>query len=148
MTPPVQFTCEHCHQPVPFMDAGLHHYEHRNHCPYCLHSKHIMFGTATLKPCDALMYPITPAHTETGQPMLLVQVCEDCGFRWVTYLEDHWATLPPARQTEIINAAWTETERLNSQPTIIHRAKALYATQPPPIPTQALHARTRVKRRP
>ena len=43
---PVQFTCEHCGAAVPWMDAGLYHYEHRNHCPACMFSKHIMFGTA------------------------------------------------------------------------------------------------------
>lgn len=53
-----------------------------------------------------------------------------------------------ARQTELINAAYTETERLNGTPTAIYAVKPLYATQPPPIPPHALHTRTRVKRRP
>jgi hypothetical protein len=144
-TPPTQFTCEHCHQPVPYMDAGLYHYEHRNHCPYCLHSKHIMFGTTQLPPCDQ---PMSPRGTTPPRPYLFTQECEGCGFRWVTYLEDQWATLPPARQTELINAAYTETERLNGTPTAIYAVKPLYATQPPPIPPHALHTRTRVKRRP
>lgn len=141
MTPPAQFTCEHCDQPVPFMDAGLYHYEHRNHCPYCLYSKHILFGTAQLPPCDGLM---EPAPTTS---LHLTQQCA-CGFQWATYLEDWWSLLDPDTQTATSDVAWTETERLNETPTIIYRALSLYATQPPPIPTQALHTRTRVKTRP
>jgi len=138
---PAQFTCEHCGQPVPWMDAGLYHYEHRNHCPYCLYSKHILFGTAQHPPCDGLMHP-TPAGS-----LSITQEC-GCGFRWATYLEDWWAKLDPETQTETSNTAWTETERLNETPTTIYTAKPLYATQPPPIPPQALHTRTRVKSRP
>ena len=141
---PVHFTCEHCGQPVPWMDAGLHHYEHRNHCPYCLYSKHILFGTATLPPCDRLMRPLGPTP---GNPRLFTQECA-CGFRWVTYLEDWWATLDPETQTALSNTAYTETERENGAPTIMYTAKPLYATPPPPIPARALHTRTRVKCRP
>lgn len=136
-----QFTCGHCGRDVPWLDAGLHHYEHRNHCPWCHYSKHIMFGTAQLKPCDQLMHP-TPTTT-----LFIVQHCP-CGFRWVTYDENWWAALDPPTQTVIINTAGAETLRLNAAPLIIYRAKPLYATQPPPIPPSALHTRTRVKTRP
>ncbi len=142
MTPPVQFTCEHCHQPVPWMDAGLYHYEHRNHCPYCLWSKHILFGTDQLPPCDGLMEPADVTTTP-----FLTQRCA-CGFQWATYLEDWWSLLDPETQTETSNAAWTKTERQNRVPTLIYTALPLYATQPPPIPASALNTRTRVKRRP
>lgn len=144
---PVQFTCGNCGYDVPFMDAGLHHYEHRNHCPVCLYSKHIMFGTATQPPCDALMHPTTPAS-----PRKLIhgfiQQCETCGFLWATYDEDHWAELPPDRQTALINRAGAETVRQNNQPLAIYVVEPGYATRPPQIPPQALHTRTRVKSRP
>jgi len=139
-----QFTCGHCGRDVPWLDAGLHHYEHRNHCPWCLWSRHIMFGTPTLKPCDQLMRPVAA----TTRPRLFTQLCTGCGFRWVTYDENWWATLDPEPQTELINAAGTITVQLNVAPLIIYRAKPLYATQPPPIPPSALHTRTRVKTRP
>lgn len=140
-TPPTQFTCEHCDQPVPFMDAGLYHYEHRNHCPGCMYSKHIMFGTAQHPPCDQLMLP------NSGTSVFTTQECP-CGFDWVTYNEDAWAFLDPATQTELINATGEKTVQLNGQPLLIYTVKPLYATQPPPIPAVALHTRTRVKCRP
>jgi len=142
---PVQFTCENCGADVPFIDAGLHHYDHRNQCPHCLHSKHIMFGTNQLPPCGQLM---TPVMTTLTYPSLLTQKCAGCGFRWVTYDENQWANLPPDRQTDVINAAYTETERLNGHPTIIYRPHPEYCTPPPPIPPHHLHTRTRVERRP
>jgi hypothetical protein len=148
-TAPVQFTCEHCDQPVPFMDAGLYHYEHRNHCPECLWSKHILFGTDRLPPCDQLMRP-TPDISLIVNPVITLLIPQECpcGFRWVTYDENWWATLDPETQTTTSNTAWTQTQRQNDAPTTIYTAKPLYATQPPPIPPQALHTRTRVKTRP
>jgi RNHCP domain len=126
------------------MDAGLYRYEHRNHCPWCLHSRHVMFGTSRLPPCDGLMRPDTE-HLDARK--LLIQQC-DCGFRWAAYDEDWWAALTPGTQTGVINAAYTETERLNGAPTIIYRARPLYATRPPRIPAGLLGTRTRAVRRP
>ena len=139
---PVQFTCENCGQPVPFMDAGLRRYEHRNHCPYCQWSKHILFGTPRLHPCDALMKP-SPTTS-----LFINQDCDGCGFRWVTYDEDWWATLDPETQTEVMNAAWTETGQQNEKPLAIYIVRPEYRTPPPRIPPAFLGTRTRVKRRP
>lgn len=54
---PVQFTCENCGYDTPWMDAGLYRYEHRNQCPSCLCSKHVLFGSPAHRPCDGLMRP-------------------------------------------------------------------------------------------
>ena len=136
-----QFTCENCGHPVPWMDAGLYRYEHRNHCPYCLWSKHIMFGTARLHPCDGLM---KPAETYSS---LIITECA-CGFRWATYDEDQWATLDPEIQTAFINIAYAATERQNGKPLAIYIVKPEYVTYPPPIPSDQLGTRKRVERRP
>jgi hypothetical protein len=144
ITPPVQFTCGNCGHPVPWMDAGLYHYEHRNQCPRCLYSRHIMFGTDRLLPCDGLMWPVP---TTPADPRLLFTEC-GCGFRWVTYDEDWWAALSPAIQTDVINIAYLETERQNDQPVVIYRARPEYAMPPPRIPAAQLGTRTRAVRRP
>lgn len=141
---PVQFTCGNCGYDVPFMDAGLHHYEHRDHCPVCLYSKHIMFGTATLPPCDGLMHPV---DVPTVIRLYITQ-CETCRFRWASYDENWWAELRPGDQTAMINLAGAETVRQNNQPLAIYVVEPGYATRPPQIPPQALHTRTRVKSRP
>lgn len=143
---PVQFTCGNCGYDVPWIDAGLYHYEHRNQCPECSVSKHIMFGTPTLKPCDGLMRPVGIIHGYS-EPLLTTE-CETCGFRWVTYHEDHWATLTPVQQTALINLAYLHTERKNHHPTIIYKPSPEYCTPPPPIPAHLLNTRTRVTRRP
>ena len=92
------------------MDAGLRRYEHRNQCPWCLRSRHIMFGPPP--PCDGLMHPVEGACADTR---LFATRCGDCGFLWITYDEDRWAALDPESQTALINAAYTETERQNRQ---------------------------------
>jgi ribosomal protein S27E len=142
---PFQFTCENCGQHVSYMDAGLYKYEHRNQCPTCGTSKHIMFGTAQLPPCDQLMR--TVSITVTKPPFIHTQ-CNGCGYWWVTYDEDHWSTLSPAAQTEMINAAWKHTEQKNKAPTLIYIPRAQYQTPPPPIPEKELGPRNRVVRRP
>ena len=144
MTCPFQFTCGHCGQPVTFMDAGLRRYEHRNQCPYCLYSKHIMFGTETLEPCDGLMRPGTRAAFDP----FITQQCETCGFRWVNYLDDHWATLPPDQQVALINQCYERTERENRTPTVIYLPRPEYRTEPPRIPAALLGTRKRVNWRP
>ena len=125
------------------MDAGLLTWEHRNHCPHCLWSRHVMFGCSFLPPCDGLMRPIRA----DGDPML-IQVCEDCGFRWVTYDEDWWAQLPPEQQTAVIDAAFAETRRQNRGPVLIFTPRAEYRTPQPAIRDKSLGTRERAARRP
>jgi hypothetical protein len=148
VTAPTQFTCEHCGRDVPWMDAGLRHYEHRNHCPWCMHSKHIMFGTAQLPPCDGIMHPTTPPPADRTLIHGFTQQCETCGFLWATYDEDLWAELPPERQTALINRAGAETIRQNNQPLTIHATAPRHATTPPPIPPAQYATRKRTGRRP
>ncbi len=142
---PVQFTCENCGNDVPFMDAGLRRYEHRNHCPKCTVSKHIMFGTEDLEPCDGLMRPVGVVRTPA--PFVIFE-CEDCGYRWVNYDDDHWATLPPDQQVTLINQCYEHTERENRTPTVIYEPSREYRTEPPRIPARLLGTRKRVNWRP
>lgn len=143
-SPPVQFTCEHCGTDVPWLDAGLNHYEHRNQCPHCMHSKHIMFGTPRQRPCGALMPPVKPIPGIT----FYTSQCDGCGYQWVTYDEDWWATLTPDQQTAAINHAYTRTEQLNGQPVVTYTPHRKYRTEPPPIPAKLLGTRKRAERRP
>ncbi len=135
---PTQFTCGHCGHQVPFMDAGLRRYEHRNHCTICLYSKHIMFGTADLEPCGGLMRPVY-----IKVPYICTE-CETCGYRWVNYDDDHWATLPPDEQTTLINQCYIQTEQENGTPTVIYTPSREYRTEPPRIPAALLGTRKRV----
>jgi hypothetical protein len=76
----VTFECEHCGQeagpqyvsweghgspwePVPY-----------NHCPHCLWSKHITFGTPARRPCGGMMAPRVMGG-------LIEHRCTGCGFR-------------------------------------------------------------------
>lgn len=127
------------------MDSGLYTYEYRNQCPYCLCSRHLMFGCLHLEPCGGLM---RPAGTWLPSPVLLAQHCE-CGFWWVSYDEDWWAQLQPRRQTEMMNLALTETARLNHHRLLRFLAKPGYAAPPPPpIPDGDIDVRARVRQRP
>jgi DNA-directed RNA polymerase subunit RPC12/RpoP len=82
------FVCVHCHNFVSTQAAlaGVHN---RNHCPYCLSSRHLDLYTAgdRLAACKARMKPIgltlkrqnkKYARFEQGE-LMLVHRCEDCG---------------------------------------------------------------------
>lgn len=48
------FICENCHQKVDPL-----HYSSRDHCPYCLYSKHVDINPGDrLNPCQGLLKPI------------------------------------------------------------------------------------------
>jgi RNHCP domain len=65
------FTCEHCGQPV--CGNG-----YTNHCPYCLHSKHVDINPGDrAADCGGLMEPIA-AGVEDGQNFV-VHRCQACG---------------------------------------------------------------------
>ncbi len=55
----IGFTCQHCDAPVS-SDEGLSGVKNRNHCPYCLWSKHVDLYHAgdRLNACKAPMRPI------------------------------------------------------------------------------------------
>ena len=81
------FVCVHCHNFVSAQAAlaGVHH---RNHCPYCLSSRHLDLYTAgdRLAACKARMNPIgltlkrqhkKYARYAQGE-LMLIHLCEDC----------------------------------------------------------------------
>lgn len=81
------FRCIHCGNYVSAMQviSGVHN---RNHCPYCLWSRHMDLFTAgdRLSACKAPMRPIglsmKPAHNKyaaSGGELVLVHSCVDCG---------------------------------------------------------------------
>ncbi|HEY7357162.1 MAG TPA: RNHCP domain-containing protein [Ktedonobacterales bacterium] len=76
---PEEFRCRHCRMMVGLVPSGG---RHRNHCPYCLHSRHVderMPGDR-LSPCGGTMAPIghfTRPNGEYG----LVHHCLACGVR-------------------------------------------------------------------
>lgn len=70
-------------------EATLSHVKHRNHCPYCLSSRHLDLYEAgdRLSACKACMRPVALtlkknakkyAQTSRGE-LMLVHICEDCG---------------------------------------------------------------------
>jgi hypothetical protein len=80
------FRCLHCHNFVSAMTAmcGV---RNRNHCPYCLWSRHLDLVAAgdRLSACKALMRPIgltmKPGHNKyapTGGELMLAHLCVGC----------------------------------------------------------------------
>lgn len=90
MTPrPVNkdFHCIRCGNPISVQQvvSGVNN---RNHCPYCLWSRHMDLYIAgdRLSACKAPMRPVglsmKPAHNKyaaTGGELMLVHACVDCG---------------------------------------------------------------------
>jgi DNA-directed RNA polymerase subunit RPC12/RpoP len=81
------FRCAHCHQIVSSVHL-LSGVNNRNHCPYCLWSRHLDLYTAgdRLSACKAPMQPValTAKHSRNkyGQgrgELMLVHQCSDCG---------------------------------------------------------------------
>lgn len=70
------FICEHCHRDVSPLDTG----SYRNHCPYCLYSKHVDAegpgDRASL--CLALMSPVSLDQNGKKGWMILHR-CTRCG---------------------------------------------------------------------
>ena len=72
------FECENCHKQVEPIKYGG---SYRNHCPFCLYSKHVdgpVPGDRT-NSCLGLMSPIGLISRRTGE-YVLVHKCEKCGF--------------------------------------------------------------------
>lgn len=141
MTAPLQFTCGNCGRDVPFMDAGLLTWDARNQCPHCLWSKHVMFGCPGRLPCDAMMRPVARSART------VVQQCEDCGFRWVSYDEDWWAAQDTGLQVKMINLAFTASGQLNGAPVTVFGIRPEYRVRIIKIPRSQLGTRTRSVRR-
>jgi len=70
------FTCEHCSKQVQPLEKG----SYRNHCPFCLWSKHVD-GEGPgdrAADCGGLMRP-TGIDQESGKGFVLIHKCEKCG---------------------------------------------------------------------
>lgn len=82
------FVCLYCHNFVS-VEAALSGVHNRNHCPYCLSSRHLDLFEAgdRLSACNARMKPValtlkrsTRKYARPGDgELMLVHVCEDCG---------------------------------------------------------------------
>jgi DNA-directed RNA polymerase subunit RPC12/RpoP len=81
------FKCAHCHAYVNSDDilSGVHN---RNHCPYCLWSRHVDLYEAgdRLAACKAPMQPVGLSLKKTGKKygqnngeLMVVHLCSDCG---------------------------------------------------------------------
>ncbi len=80
------FLCSHCHAYVSSISfvSGVHN---RNHCPYCLWSRHLDLHTAgdRLSACKASMQPLgltmkvghKKYRSSTGE-LMVVHICKDC----------------------------------------------------------------------
>jgi hypothetical protein len=82
------FVCLVCHNFVS-AEAALSGVHNRNHCPYCLSSRHLDLYEAgdRLSACKARMRPMALTLKKTGkkynQPnqgeMMLIHLCDECG---------------------------------------------------------------------
>ena len=89
------FVCKVCGRTVVPDGAGS---EHRNHCPYCLWSKHVDLNPGDrASKCQGLMKPLRVEKDNDGY--VLVHRCQKCGYekRNKTSEEDNFE--------EIINLA-------------------------------------------
>ena len=69
------FTCEHCGREVVALTNG----SYRNHCPFCLYSKHVDgLPGDRMSECGGLMRPVGLRH-KSGKGFQIVHVCLRCG---------------------------------------------------------------------
>ncbi len=71
------FVCKNCGKQVSEEAPGTHH---RNHCPYCLYSRHVdvVQGDRRSK-CKGMMKPIGIVYRKNGEE-LIVHQCQSCGY--------------------------------------------------------------------
>jgi hypothetical protein len=78
------FICEYCGQVVLPIQRGTY----RNHCPFCLYSKHMDITPGDRKSdCKALMEPIG-IHLKAGKGYQVEHVCLKCGVHRVNRIAD------------------------------------------------------------
>ena len=74
--PDAAFVCEHCQRVVPGGAPGT---EHRNHCPWCLWSRHVDLQIGDRRSgCRGTMEPIAITVRRDGE-WALVHRCTKCG---------------------------------------------------------------------
>ena len=67
------FICEHCGKEVKKLE-----YSARDHCPYCLYSKHVDINPGDrANPCKGLLKPIDIEKFKDTYK--IIYVCESCG---------------------------------------------------------------------
>ncbi len=70
------FKCEHCGADVPPASSGC-----RNHCPYCLTSKHVDVNPGDrANPCKGLL-KATSYELDAKKGIVLIFTCSKCGAR-------------------------------------------------------------------
>lgn len=76
---PEEFRCRHCRMMVGLVPSGG---RHRNHCPSCLHSRHVdeRIPGDRLSPCGGTMAPIGHYIRPNGE-YGLVHHCLECGVK-------------------------------------------------------------------
>lgn len=68
------FTCENCARSVPPLKVGC-----RNHCPFCLCSKHVdRFPGDRDNPCKGMMESIS-YELDSKKGLILIFKCNECG---------------------------------------------------------------------
>jgi len=83
-----EFKCVHCHTIVP-AESYFSHVQNRNHCPYCLWSRHLDLYESgdRLCACKGAMRPVAltvknvqKKYVRDGAgELMLVHQCQDCG---------------------------------------------------------------------
>jgi hypothetical protein len=76
---PEEFRCRHCRTMIGPVPSGG---RHRNHCPVCLHSRHVDLARPgdRLSPCGGTMAPIGMFARQDGE-YGLVHRCFSCGVK-------------------------------------------------------------------
>ena len=68
------FICENCHQKVEPL-----HYSSRDHCPYCLYSKHVDINPGDRQEqCHGLLEPIS-VELDSKKGYVIIFKCKKCG---------------------------------------------------------------------
>ena len=69
-----EFSCENCSASVPVASKTC-----RNHCPFCLHSKHVdILPGDRQNSCKGLLKP-TGYHNHSKKGLMIDFICQSCG---------------------------------------------------------------------
>ncbi len=70
------FVCGHCDKAVEPLEKG----SYRNHCPFCLYSKHVddQGPGDRASVCQGLMKPVS-LDQRSGKGWMIIHECEKCG---------------------------------------------------------------------
>ncbi|MDP7421394.1 MAG: RNHCP domain-containing protein [bacterium] len=92
----VGFLCEQCGQEVVPLDNG----SYRNHCPFCLFSKHVDIAPGDRSSgCRGLMEPVG-LKFRSGKGFQIVHLCRTCSVEKVNRVADN--TIQPDDVEELV----------------------------------------------